>query len=301
MGQGWRVRRRPEPWPYACARTYARGPLRQYRGGDLSARIRRTVFARCAARLRDGQPCGRTVSPGSEFCSHHGSLVGVHGVDALMEGLPRRRASAQSKPPKVVTTKSQADDEVPSVSENGSRDPATVRPCLAEAAAEGLDGIRKTLLDAATRAVRDRWVTFECGECGARKRVEVPVPDVRARVAAIELLLREGLGRPPQAEEAPAPRLPASVGAFVQMNGMTCRSSAQRCSPTRSRQSCAAKVMSSFANDSRHCLHASELSCAMRWPSARRSDRECPALTASLPIKSSDHFSLELGTSMADV
>jgi hypothetical protein len=66
--------------------------------------------------------------------------------------------------------------------------------------------------------VRDHWITFECGECGARKRVEVPVPDVRARVAAIELLLREGLGRPPQAEETPAPRLPASVGAVAQMS-----------------------------------------------------------------------------------
>jgi hypothetical protein len=34
-------------------------------------------------------------------------------------------------------------------------------------------------------------------------------PDVRARVAAIELLLREGLGRPAQAEEPPTlPRIP---------------------------------------------------------------------------------------------
>jgi hypothetical protein len=108
--------------------------------------------------------------------------------------------------------------EVVAASQNGFRDPATVRPRLAEAAAEGLEGIRKTLLDAATGAVRDHWITFECGECGARKRVEVPVPDVRARVAAIELLLREGLGRPPQAEEAPAPRLPANVGDVAQMN-----------------------------------------------------------------------------------
>jgi hypothetical protein len=103
------------------------------------------------------------------------------------------------------------------VSENGSRDPATVRPRLAEAAAEGLEGIRKTLLDAATGAVRDHWITFECGECGSRKRVEVPVPDVRARVAAIELLLREGLGRPPQAEETTAPRLPATAAAVSRM------------------------------------------------------------------------------------
>ena len=37
------------------------------------------------------------------------------------------------------------------------------------------------------------------------------VPDVRSRVAAIELLLREGLGRPPQAEEAASPRLPRTA------------------------------------------------------------------------------------------
>jgi hypothetical protein len=101
--------------------------------------------------------------------------------------------------------------------ENGSRDPATVRPRLAEAAAEGLEGIRKTLLDAATGAVRDHWTTFECGECGSRRRVEVPVPDVRARVAAIELLLREGLGRPAVAEEPPVLRLPATAGAVEAM------------------------------------------------------------------------------------
>src|SRR5262249_16806410 len=132
--------------------------LRRWRGGDLSARIRPTVFARCAASLRDGQPCGRTVFPGSEFCVHHNSLVQTHGADGLKEGLPRRRASAQSKPPKLVIASSQADG-VATVSENGSRDPATVRPRLAEAAAEGLEGIRKTLLDAATGAVRDHWIT----------------------------------------------------------------------------------------------------------------------------------------------
>jgi hypothetical protein len=108
-------------------------------------------------------------------------------------------------------------DEVDAASQNGSRDPATVRPRLAEAAAEGLEGIRKTLLDAATGAVRDHWITFECGECGARKRVEVPVPDVRARVAAIELLLREGLGRPAVAEEPPVLRLPATSEAVEAM------------------------------------------------------------------------------------
>ena len=109
-------------------------------------------------------------------------------------------------------------DEVAAGSRSGSVDRATVRPRLAEAAAEGVEGIRKTLLDAATGAVRDHRITFECGECGARKRVEVPVPDVRARVAAIELLLREGLGRPPQAEEVSVPQLPTNAGAVTRMS-----------------------------------------------------------------------------------
>jgi len=74
------------------------------------------------------------------------------------------------------------------------------------------------LLDAATGAVRDHWITFECGERGARKRVEVPVPDVRARVAAIELLLREGLGRPPQADEVSVTKLPRDACAVPQMS-----------------------------------------------------------------------------------
>jgi hypothetical protein len=90
----------------------------------------------------------------------------MRGADALKEGLPRRRASSGSTPPKLVTASGQA-AEVATWSENGSRDPATVRPRLAEAAAEGLEGIRKTLLDAATGAVRDHWITFECGECGS--------------------------------------------------------------------------------------------------------------------------------------
>jgi hypothetical protein len=48
------------------------------------------------------------------------------------------------------------------------------------------------LLEAATGATRKQWAEFEC-ECGRRKRVEVPMADVRARLAAIELLLREAL------------------------------------------------------------------------------------------------------------
>ena len=43
------------------------------------------------------------------------------------------------------------------------------------------------------------------------------MPDVRSRVAAIELLLREGLGRPPQAEEAASPRLPRTAEAVEKL------------------------------------------------------------------------------------
>jgi hypothetical protein len=95
----------------------------------------------------------------------------------------------------------------------GHADPAQVRPRLAEAAAASLDDISSALLDAALGATREMWVTTACSGCGKKQRVEVKIPDVRSRVAAIELLLREGLGRPPQAEEAASPRLPRTAEA----------------------------------------------------------------------------------------
>jgi hypothetical protein len=90
-------------------------------------------------------------------------------------------------------------------------DPSTVRPLPAAAAAENLEQLQASLLEAAGSAVKPVWLTVECSACGERSRVEAPVLDVRSRVAAIELLLREGLGRAPQAEEPPAPRMPQSV------------------------------------------------------------------------------------------
>ena len=66
-----------------------------------------------------------------------------------------------------------------------------------------------TLLEAATSASKPAWVEFERPDYGNRKRVAVPDPRRPCRVAAIELLLREGLGRPAQAEEPPSlPQLP---------------------------------------------------------------------------------------------
>ena len=89
---------------------------------------------------------------------------------------------------------------------------------LAAAAAENVEQLKTSLLEAAGSAVKLVWLTVECSGCGERSRVEAPVPDVRARVAAIELLLREGLGRAPQAEETPTRRLPTSVAAVREMS-----------------------------------------------------------------------------------
>jgi hypothetical protein len=73
------------------------------------------------------------------------------------------------------------------------------------------------LLDAALSATTTRWATVTCSDCGARSRVELPVPDVRSRLQAIETLLAQGLGRPAQAEEPSGLRLPRTVDAVAQM------------------------------------------------------------------------------------
>jgi hypothetical protein len=162
-------------------------------------------FPRCAALLRDGTPCVRTVAAGSEFCVHHVTLVDQHGEEALRRGdYPRRRRANVNVAPLEVEA------ETPVVNDNGSVSPARVRPALAAAAAS-LNEIQHALLDAALGATREYRVTRACSDCGKKERIPVNVPDVRSRVAAIELLLREGLGRPPQAEETLVPRLPATV------------------------------------------------------------------------------------------
>jgi hypothetical protein len=73
------------------------------------------------------------------------------------------------------------------------------------------------VLEAAGSATKPVWLTVECTGCGKRSRVEAPVPDVRTRVSAIELLLREGLDRPATAKEVPSPRMPANVAALKAM------------------------------------------------------------------------------------
>jgi hypothetical protein len=73
-------------------------------------------------------------------------------------------------------------------------------------------------MDAATNTTRPVWTTPACPECGTQFRQEIHVPDHKARVAAVEVLLREGPGRPAQAEEPATSRLPDSVEAVQRMS-----------------------------------------------------------------------------------
>jgi hypothetical protein len=121
-----------------------------------------------------------------------------------------------------------------------SADPTAIRPALAQLAAENLDGLQRALLDAALSATT-RWATVACGGCGARSRVELPVPDVRSRLQAIETLLAQGLGRPGQAEEQPAPRLPTNAAAVK--GGRRCRRCSRRATSTRSQRRSGGKAL----------------------------------------------------------
>jgi hypothetical protein len=173
-----------------------------------------TKSPRCAALLRNGQRCRMVIEKdGAEFCPYHLKLVDAHGADTVKKGaLPKRRTLrvvAEPEPPVA--------EGVAVNATSVGADPATVRPRLAAAAAENLEQLQASLLEAAGSVVKPVWLTVECSGCGERSRIEAPVPDVRARVAAIELLLREGLGRAPQAEETTTPRMPANVAAVKAM------------------------------------------------------------------------------------
>jgi hypothetical protein len=168
---------------------------------------------RCSALRRDGQPCSALASsPDAIYCRHHEQLVELHGDDAVRQGRYPRKRSPQTEIPVVVETEGNGGNR------NVVMSPADVRPALAQAAAASLDEIQQALLDAALGTVREHWATFTCPDCGKKHRARVHVPDVRSRVAAIELLLREGLGRPAQAEEPPVAQLPDSVEAVKRMS-----------------------------------------------------------------------------------
>jgi hypothetical protein len=86
------------------------------------------VFRRCAALLRDGRACERTVLEGSELCVHHARLLAEHGANALKQGLPRRKQARGLWQPTIVATSSD-EPEAASSSLTGHKrravDPAT--------------------------------------------------------------------------------------------------------------------------------------------------------------------------------
>ena len=174
----------------------------------MSDHPRMAESPRCDALLRNGQPCGRTVAPASEFCVRHTRLLEDVDAESLRQGrIPKKRTLREPALRVIV----EAEPEPRATVTTTAADPATVRPSLALAAAENLDALTDSLLQAAASATKPAWITVECCGCGERSRVEAPVPDVRARVAAIELLLRKGYGRPANAEEVYSPRLPTDV------------------------------------------------------------------------------------------
>ena len=167
---------------------------------------------RCSALRRDGSPCTTLASsPDATFCRHHEGLVELHGEEAVRAGQYPRKRNPKAETVVTVETQSNGHGTI-------ALSPSDVRPSLARAAAASLDEIQQALLDAALGAVREHWASFQCPDCGKKHRAQVSVPDVRSRVAAIELLLREGLGRPAQAEETPVAQLPDSVEAVKAMS-----------------------------------------------------------------------------------
>jgi hypothetical protein len=136
-------------------------------------------FAPCEALLRSGTRCRSATLSDSSFCAHHSDLVKHIGEERVRNGdRPRRRKATVPEP--LV-----AEADTAPVTRNGA-DPAQVRPRLAEAAAASLDDIQAALLDAALGSLRPVWITHTCRNCSQKERIEVQVPDIRSRVAAIE-------------------------------------------------------------------------------------------------------------------
>ena len=147
-------------------------------------------------------PCTARAFGEEVFCNAHQALLEEHGEEAIRSGsYPKSKRQPSVAVTEVVTP--------PTPAAALTFDPALVQPGLAAAAAEGLDTIRAALLDAAA-VNRKTFITIGCKHCGRQGRYEVEVADTRARVAAIQLLLSEGLGRAPQAEEH-QPRVPQSI------------------------------------------------------------------------------------------
>src|SRR6476661_7936753 len=116
-----------------------------------------SVHSRCAALILGGERCRSVAVTGAEFCQHHGAVAAEHGAETLKRGehLPVRRKRTVQQPvlAETIETASNGREMV---------DPASVRPRLAEAAAESLEDIRRVLVETATGANRQLWATITC-------------------------------------------------------------------------------------------------------------------------------------------
>jgi hypothetical protein len=139
---------------------------------------------------------------------YHAKLLDSVGAEALRHGRIPKKHILKDATLRLVDEPTTEPDPTTTVV---GADPASVRPSLARAAAENVEALKDSLLEAAAAATKPVWITVECSGCGERSRIEAPIADTRTRIAAIELLLREGLGRTPQAEEAPRPSMPNTV------------------------------------------------------------------------------------------
>jgi hypothetical protein len=170
---------------------------------------------RCAAKLRDGSPCGRvTATPTSEFCSFHTEQFAPENLHPTVHRNPPKKRTAAM----VVEPGPSTEIAAATTNNNGSSDPSTIRPTLARAAADHLPALQEGLLDLALNGSSARWVTVTCGACGQRSRVEVPGVDGRTRLAATEVLLSQGLGRAPAAPEITTAAMPRSAEAVARMD-----------------------------------------------------------------------------------
>ena len=89
---------------------------------------------------------------------------------------------------------------------------------LAQLVADNLSELQQALLEAALSATTTRWATVTCSGCQTRSRTELPMPDMKARLQAIQLLLSESLGKAPTAPELPTPQMPTNVAAVKTMD-----------------------------------------------------------------------------------
>src|SRR5262249_14355123 len=103
---------------------------------------------RCAATLKDGSPCERvTVTPSAPFCSHHTELLGAVDAETMRQGRTPKEPGGKKERPLRVIAERKPKASKPSM--NGATlavaDPASVRPRLAEAAAENVEQLKASL------------------------------------------------------------------------------------------------------------------------------------------------------------